>query len=202
MILMIGKGASEIRPVTLSEVAKILEKRQGTAGEFGFEQQTSLDYAKRFGKLKLSDAQEMQSELEKLEIKNETAVKITDILPSTKAQLLLILSKDKADASEKKLGQIEEIIAKFAKKAKKIESKPADEAVAEEKNAKKDAESGAADDKKATKGEEAPAEPAEEKKEGKEEKKDAPSDEQGKKKSASAKGAAHSPAANREKEKE
>jgi DNA-directed RNA polymerase subunit F len=137
MILMIGKGASEIRPATLSEVAKILEKRQGTAGEFGFEQQTSLDYAKKFGRLKVSDAQEMQSELEKLELKNETAVKITDILPSTKAQLLLILSKDKVDAPEKKLGQIEEIVAKFSKKAKKIESKPADEAAAEGKAAKK-----------------------------------------------------------------
>lgn len=179
---MIGKGASEIRPATLSEVAKILEKRQGTAGEFGFEQQTSLDYAKRFGKLKLSDAQEMQSELEKLELKNETAVKITDILPSTKAQLLLILSKDKTDASEKKLGQLEEIVAKFAKKAKKIESKPADEAAAEGKAGKKDAESDAAGEKKAKKGEEAAAEPAEEKKEAAGEKKDAPAEDEGKKK--------------------
>jgi DNA-directed RNA polymerase subunit F len=127
---MIGKGANEIRPVTLSEVTKILEKRQGTAGEFGFEQQTSLDYAKKFGRLKLPDAQEMQAEIEALGLKNETAVKIVDILPQNKSQLLLILSKDKAELSEKKFAEAEGIIAKFAKKAKKIESKPLEAVVA------------------------------------------------------------------------
>jgi DNA-directed RNA polymerase subunit F len=119
---MIGKGASQIRPITLAEVAKILEKRQGTAGEFGFEQQTTLDYARKFAKLKLSDAQELASELEKLGVKPETAVKLADILPQNKAQLLLILSKDRAGLPDKKVAEIEELIAKYAKKAKKIES--------------------------------------------------------------------------------
>ena len=76
---MIGKGANEIRPVMLAEVEKILEKRQGTAGEFGFEQQTSLEYAKRFSHLKYNDAKEMLDELEKLEVKLETAVKIVPL---------------------------------------------------------------------------------------------------------------------------
>jgi DNA-directed RNA polymerase subunit F len=145
MIFMIGKGASEIRPVTLSEVTKILEKRQGTAGEFGFEQQTTLDYAKRFSRLKMSDAQEMVTELEALGLKNETAVKVADILPSTKAQLLLILSKEKADFPEKKVAEVEEVVAKFAKKAKKIESKPVEAAqpAATEKPAEEKAEAAA-----------------------------------------------------------
>lgn len=119
---MIGKGASQIRPITLAEVAKILEKRQGTAGEFGFEQQTTLDYARKFAKLKLSDAQELASELEKLGVKPETATKLADILPQNKAQLLLILSKDRSGLPDKKVAEIEELIAKYAKKAKKIES--------------------------------------------------------------------------------
>lgn len=166
---MIGKGANEIRPVTLSEVAKILEKRQGTAGEFGFEQQTTLDYAKKFGRLKLSDAQEMQQELEALELKSETAVKIVDILPSTKAQLLLILAKDKVDLPEKKLSQVEEIVSKFSKKAKKIESKPAEETKKAEEKIEPEAEKKKADTK----------EPASE---GEEKKGEAPGEEEGGKK--------------------
>ena len=121
---MIGKGANEIRAVSLSEVEKILEKRQGTAGEFGFEQQNTLEYAKRFARLKHSDAVEMQHELEALELKGETVVKIVDTLPPNKGMLALILSKDKADVSEKTVSKIEAIVAKFSKKAKKIEPKP------------------------------------------------------------------------------
>jgi DNA-directed RNA polymerase subunit F len=121
---MIGKGANTIRPATLAEVEKILEKRQSVGGgEFGFEQQTSLEYARRFSHLKHGDASEMLAELEKLDVKTETAVKIVDLLPKNKSQLMLILSKDKVELSEKKLAQAEEIIATYCKKAKKFEPK-------------------------------------------------------------------------------
>ena len=142
---MIGKGANEIRPATLAEVEKILEKRQGTAGEFGFEQQTTLDYAKKFAKLKLSEAQELAKELEALGVKPETAVKIADILPINKGQFALILAKDRASLTDKKVTEIEELVAKYSKKAKKIESskapleeiKPAEAAAPAEKPAEK-----------------------------------------------------------------
>jgi DNA-directed RNA polymerase subunit F len=145
---MIGKGANEIRPATLAEVEKILEKRQGTAGEFGFEQQTTLDYAKKFAKLKLSEAQELAKELEALGVKPETAVKLADILPINKGQFALILAKDHASLTDKKVAEIEELVAKYAKKAKKIESSkaPLEEA--------KPAESPAPADKPAEKAEE------------------------------------------------
>jgi DNA-directed RNA polymerase subunit F len=124
VVLMIGKGANTIRPATLAEVEKILDKRQSVGGgEFGFEQQTSLEYAKRFSHLKYSEASEMLGELEKLEVKTETAVKIVDLLPKNKSQLMLILSKDKVELSEKKLAHAEEIIATYSKKAKKFEPK-------------------------------------------------------------------------------
>jgi DNA-directed RNA polymerase subunit F len=126
---MIGKGAAEIRPVTLSEVEKILDKRQGTGGEFGFEQQTSLSYAKTFAHLKLSDAQEMQKELEELGLKPEVAVKIVDILPKVKSQIALILAKDRTDLPEKKVAEISEIVAKYSKKAKKLVIEKPPEAV-------------------------------------------------------------------------
>ena len=120
---MIGKGANEIRPALLAEVEKILENRQGTAGEFGFEQQTSLEYAKRFSHLKYADAKEMLDELEKLEVKLETAVKIVDLLPKNKSQLMLILVKDKVELAEKKLEKVESLIAEYSKKARKFEPK-------------------------------------------------------------------------------
>ena len=126
---MIGKGAQEIRPVTLSEVEKILDKRQGTGGEFGFEQQTTLTYAKTFAHLKLSDAQDLQADLEKHGLKPETAVKVVDIMPRTKSQLLLILAKDKTDLSEKNFAAVEELVAKYQKKAKKLVIEKAPEAV-------------------------------------------------------------------------
>jgi len=120
---MIGKGANEIRPAMLAEVEKILDKRQGTAGEFGFEQQTSLEYAKRFSHLKYNDAKEMLGELEKLEVKLETAVKIVDLLPKNKSQLMLILVKDKVELAEKKMEKVEALIAEYSKKARKFEPK-------------------------------------------------------------------------------
>lgn len=120
---MIGKGANQVRPATLAEVEKVLEKRQGTIGEFGFEQQTTLEYAKRFARLKMSEATELVSELEKLGLKPETAVKLADILPQNKGQLALVLAKDRAELSDKKVSEVEELVAKYAKKAKKIEPK-------------------------------------------------------------------------------
>lgn len=118
---MIGKGTNESRPATLEEVKRILEKRQGTAGEFGFEQQTTLSYAQRFAHLSHTDTEAMLKDVSELGLQPSTAVKIVDILPRNKAQIMLIFSKDKAELSEKKMAELEEIIAKFSKKAKKLE---------------------------------------------------------------------------------
>ncbi|MCX6771985.1 MAG: hypothetical protein NTX79_08110 [Candidatus Micrarchaeota archaeon] len=151
---MIGKGANEIRPAMLAEVEKILEKRQGTAGEFGFEQQTSLEYAKRFSHLKYNDAKEMLDELEKLEVKLETAVKIVDILPKNKSQLMLILVKDKIELPEKKMEKVEALIAEYSKKARKFEPKvealPDAPAAAPSEGKPADAPDGGAKEKKAS----------------------------------------------------
>ena len=127
---MIGKGAREIRPATLAEVNKILNDRQGRGGgEFGFEQQTALDYAKRFSHLKLSDAEGMMKELVEIGMKPDAAAKTVDILPN-KSQLMLILAKDKIELSEKKLGEVVELVAKYSKKAKKFEPKAVEAAPA------------------------------------------------------------------------
>ena len=123
---MIGKGANSIRPATLAEVLKILEKRHGSGGgEFGFEQQTTEDYAKRFAHLKLSDAEEMFKELVDMGMKPESAAKVVDILPKNKAQLMLILQK--SDLPDKKVPDVEALVEKFSKKAKKFEPRSIEE---------------------------------------------------------------------------
>lgn len=143
---MIGKGTNETKPVTLAEVRRILEKRQGTAGEFGFEQQTTLSYAQRFSHLSHADAEAMQKDVGELGLPAATAVKIVDMLPKNKAQIMLIFSKDKSELSEKKMGELEAIIAKFAKKAKKLEPvkieepKPAEPQPEDDKSGKKEGE--------------------------------------------------------------
>ncbi|MCX8175451.1 MAG: RNA polymerase Rpb4 family protein [Candidatus Micrarchaeota archaeon] len=124
---MIGKEIAATRPATLAEVARILERRQGTGGEFGFEQQTTLDYAKRFARLKQADAEELVAELQSLGLSPESAVKIADLLPAHRSQLMLILSKDKNEGAEKKADAVAELVAKYAKKAKKIEPLKASE---------------------------------------------------------------------------
>ncbi|VVC00730.1 Uncharacterised protein [uncultured archaeon] len=122
---MIGKGANSIRPATLAEVLKVLEKRQGTGGEFGFEQNTTLEYAKRFAHLKLSDAEDMFKELVDMGMKPEAAAKVVDILPKNKSQLMLILQK--SELPDKKVPDVEALIEKFSKKAKKFEPKVIEE---------------------------------------------------------------------------
>ena len=117
---MIGKGIAESTPVTLAEVKRVLEKRQGTAGEFGFEQQTSLSYAQRFAHISHADAESMLKEVLELELPLSTAVKIVDILPKAKSQIMLIFAKDKAELSEKKMAELEAIIAKFSKRRRSL----------------------------------------------------------------------------------
>jgi hypothetical protein len=65
----------------------------------------------------------MLDELEKLEVKTETAVKIVDLLPKNKSQLMLILVKDKVELAEKKMEKVEALISEYSKKAKKFEPK-------------------------------------------------------------------------------
>lgn len=125
---MMGKGTNESKPVTLAEVKRILEKRQGTAGEFGYEQQTTLSYAQRFAHLSHSEAEAMQKEVEELGVPTSSAVKVVDLIPKNKPQLMLILAKDKVELPEKKLAELEGIVAKFSKKAKKLEPPKTEEA--------------------------------------------------------------------------
>lgn len=129
---MIGKPSGGVRPVTVAEVHDIMagekEKR-----ELGFEQQATLDYAKKVKKLSAKDAGELAGKLQKVEkIAPEIAVKIADLLPATKEHLGIIVSKERYTLNEKEVKDVLELVAKYRERMELILEAPAEEKAAEE----------------------------------------------------------------------
>jgi DNA-directed RNA polymerase subunit F len=97
---MIGKKTEDSHSVTLPEVKALLEAR-ASQPDFGYEQQTSLDYSKKFAKLEKGDADKLLAALMEIDgMKMEAAVKLVDIMPMFKSQLVPILAKDKVLLSD------------------------------------------------------------------------------------------------------
>lgn len=112
---MIGRELKGIRNATLGETKEILETRAGE-GDLGFEQQMTLDYAKKFAKLSKEEGAKLMAELMKLEKLNEdAAVKIADILPTDEAQVRIILAKERYSLSQEEIGEVLKIVGKHAK---------------------------------------------------------------------------------------
>jgi len=119
---MLGRKELNSQPVSLAEVKKILQERSKEP-DFGYEQQTCLDYANAFCKLKEQDAKKLVEELMKIEgMTLDAAIKITDILPPYKTTLNTILAKDKITLDEDKLTSVLELVKKAS--GKKISPPP------------------------------------------------------------------------------
>jgi len=163
---MLGRKVESARPVSLVEVKRILEQRAAEP-DFGYEQQTSLDYARKLAKLTVEDAAKMEKELveEVPALKAEALVKIVDILPVHESTIGAILAKERISLSPSQNAKVLEIAAKFrTKMIAPPEPEKKEEAVTTElaKEESKTAET----DKPAAKKEKAEKEPTE-KKEGK-----------------------------------
>ncbi len=118
---MIGKNVTNSRPATLSEVYEILETRRGE-GEMGYEQQACLNYVRKFNKLEKADADELYSELMKVdEMKESTATKIVDILPEFESQLKVLLQRERTELSESNFKSARELVLKFRERMKEPE---------------------------------------------------------------------------------
>lgn len=111
---MLGRKVEKVRPVLLAEVRQILEQRLGEP-DFGYEQQTSLDYARKFSKLTLEDANKLYQELseEFPSLKPETIIKLVDILPKHASTILAILAKERASFSAAQMQKCLEMISKY-----------------------------------------------------------------------------------------
>ncbi|VVC02367.1 Uncharacterised protein [uncultured archaeon] len=114
---MLGRKVESTRPVTLVEVKKILEQRS-VEPDFGYEQQTSLDYARKLAKLTPEDATKMEKELveEVPALRAESLVKIVDILPVHESTIGAILAKERISLSPAQNAKVLEIVAKFRTK--------------------------------------------------------------------------------------
>jgi DNA-directed RNA polymerase subunit F len=110
--MAIGKQTISEKPVSVSEVRKILEERK-EKGELTYEQKVTLEYAQEFGKVgpkKLKDAME---KLTDLGIDEKTAVRIIDVRPKTKEELKLIFEKTRLGLKEEQIKKILDIAAEL-----------------------------------------------------------------------------------------
>jgi len=95
-----------IEDVSVSEVKRLLTAKAKDQ-ELNYEQKLALDHAKLFSKLTPANAEKLKTTLiEKLQMTNELANKIADILPNM-VELDLILEKEETYNDEQK----EEIIS-------------------------------------------------------------------------------------------
>ncbi|MDE1798649.1 MAG: hypothetical protein KGH63_04580 [Candidatus Micrarchaeota archaeon] len=110
--MALGKRSDNPRPVLLAEVKEILKERSGQP-DFGYEQQTSLDYTKRFVHLTVKDAKALDKELSEIEaLKPESVAKIVDLLPAHPSTLQAILAKDKVVLDAKDVSKVMELVGK------------------------------------------------------------------------------------------
>ncbi|MBS3069090.1 hypothetical protein J4441_01860 [Candidatus Micrarchaeota archaeon] len=103
---MIGKMVTQPKPVSLAQVEEILSKRSAD-GDFGYEQQKSFDYAKRFAKVSARKAAELMGQLqEEFGVPYEAAVKIVDVMPKHPAQLRVLLAGTVSEEKQKKMLEV------------------------------------------------------------------------------------------------
>ena len=124
---MIGKVVTTPKPVTLAQVEELLAKRSGE-GDFGYEQQKSLEYSKRFAKVSAKKAHELLEQLqEEFGVPYEVAVKIVDVIPKHHSQLRVLIGA--SAVSEEKQKKILEMLSKV--KVKHVEEVKTEEVPAE-----------------------------------------------------------------------
>jgi DNA-directed RNA polymerase subunit F len=101
-----------IEDVTLTDIKKILTEKSKNK-ELNYEQKMALEHAKIFANLSPANTKKLKEKLLELNISDEIATKITDLVPN-EIELNLILEKEK-DFDENKKKEIIEIVNKFRK---------------------------------------------------------------------------------------
>lgn len=86
--------------LSLAEIKKILTEKAKDK-ELNYEQKMALEHSKLFAKLTPVKAEKLKKELQEMELPNEVATKIVDILPNA-IELDLIAEKNKAITDDNK----------------------------------------------------------------------------------------------------
>jgi DNA-directed RNA polymerase subunit F len=101
-----------VEDVTLSEIKKKLTERSKEK-ELNFEQKNTLEHSKLFSNLTPANSEKLKKTLLELELSDELATKITDIMPNV-TELNLILEKEK-DIDDDKKQEIIDVLKKYNK---------------------------------------------------------------------------------------
>lgn len=113
---MLGRKVEGVKPVSLPHVRAILEQRSGEP-DFGYEQQMSLDYARKFAKLTPADADRLAADLAEFDaLKPETITKLVDLLPAHPSTMQAILAKDRITLPAASATKVMEKIAHYRTK--------------------------------------------------------------------------------------
>jgi len=100
--------------LTLPEVKQLLEER--AKEELNYMQRITLDYASKFSKLSVEEAKQLVNELiSEFDLKMETAVQITNILPDTVHELRVLLTTEPKTFTSDELKRMMEVIKKYKK---------------------------------------------------------------------------------------
>jgi len=110
---MIGKKLLNQGPQSLADVKEVLEKRK-KEGELSYEQNLTLEYCKKFTKLKKKKAVEAIKELAELEKMNEKhAIALIDIMPEKADDVKLIFSKEHFILSDEEIKAILDVLGNY-----------------------------------------------------------------------------------------
>lgn len=101
-----------VEDVTLSEIKKKLTERSKDK-ELTFEQKNALEHAKLFAQLTPANTEKLKKDLLDMELSQEIATKIADIVPNN-SQLSIILEKEK-DIDDDKKQEILNVVQKYQK---------------------------------------------------------------------------------------
>jgi len=108
---MIGKKVVDTDPITIAEVKQMLEEISNSY-ELTYEQNLSLEHAKKFSKIDLEPAKKLVEELQNT-IKKNQAIRIADIMPEDLMDLRLLFAKERGSFKKEELEKILEIINKY-----------------------------------------------------------------------------------------
>jgi DNA-directed RNA polymerase subunit F len=101
-------------PVPLVKAKELLKDVE----EKTFEQKIAFEHAKKFSKITLQKAGELQKELSTLEmrkLKDEQIIKIIDMMPADVDELRVILAHAQVPYRDEELQQISDIVKKYEK---------------------------------------------------------------------------------------
>jgi DNA-directed RNA polymerase subunit F len=110
---MIGREMVSEEIVSIPLVKKMLKKR--VSEDMLYEQKIALEHAEKFSRLKTSDAEQLIKEVKELglRVRDDTIVKIADILPADEVDLKAIMVRSGTQLKKDQAQKVLDIVAKY-----------------------------------------------------------------------------------------